>query len=1154
MPKNRSPQESPWLDRPFFSTIKLNWETGLFALILILAVVTRFYNLGDRVMSHDETTHVYFSWQLFRGQGYQHSPLSHGPLQFHLLALSYFIFSDNDFTARAPAALFSVLTIAFLWNYRRYLGRIGAIVAALLFLISPYMLYYGRYARNESWVALFGLMLLWGMLRYLDRGETKYLYVVTLATVLHFVAKETSFIYVAQALLFLGFLFLWRIGERKWAKQNTRRIFFITLLLSISLLVLAAGAQTLAGNNTQGGVSGTEVEEPVVVTEAQPSAPALVLSPVALVLGGVGLLSLAISLYLLVNGYGWGRLRQERSFDLMVLLFTLVLPHLSGFPIRWLGRDPLNYTDQGNLTFIAIVIAVLVVLSGVLGLLWNRRVWLINLAIFYAIFIPLYTTLFTNGAGFFSGLVGSLGYWLEQQGVERGNQPWYYYWAVQIPVYEFLATAGTLLAAWIGYRLWRKPRDKKEGKDTEGRNLKPAESRRLALSLFAFWALSALAAYTIAGEKMPWLTVHIALPMLLLNAWAFAWLIKRVDWARLTQPRSLLTVLLMVVFLFSLLRTLGILLGAKPPFAGQEQIQLQNTYRFIFFALLSAASAYGMLSLAEQGKWEKGQPSRIFLLLILAGLAFLTARAAFRASYINYDLATEYLVYAHMAPGPKEVMQQVEEISLRTTDGLDLQVAYDNETSYPFWWYLRNYPNQRFYADQPSRDLRQAPVIIVGDENYGKIEPVVGQAYYMFEYNRIWWPNQDYFDFTRSSLGFQFTSDTGLPAEDMSIFEYVKRVGVKLWSYLGDARLREGIYQIWMNRNFRPYLEARGQDPSLAQWNPSRKMRLYIRKDIAAQIWDYGVQPAPEAAVADPYEGKGVELAADLTIGATGTQPGQFTAPRGVAVAPDGSLYVADANNHRIQHLAADGTFIAAWGQFADQNSGDAPGGSFNEPWGVAVSPDGRFVYVADTWNHRIQKFSADGRFLDMWGVFGQDAGEFSMWGPRDLVVDNNGNLLVMDTGNKRIKVFDANGNFISQYGEFGFEPGQFDEPVGIAFDRNSNRIYVADTWNQRVQVFSYLNGNFEPIQSWDIAGWFGQSLVNKPYLTVGSDGRVYISDPEGGRVLVYAPDGTFVHFFGGYDQTVVEIGVAQGVAADAAGGLWLSDSQNNRLLHFILE
>src|SRR5690606_17142714 len=127
-----------------------------------------------------------------------------------------------------------------------------------------------------------------------------------------------------------------------------------------------------------------------------------------------------------------------------------------------------------------------------------------------------------------------------------------------------------------------------------------------------------------------------------------------------------------------------------------------------------------------------------------------TLRISLRANFRNYDLATEYLVYAHMAPGPKIAIHQIEEISRRITDTLDLQVAYDNETSYPFWWYLRNYPNQRYYADQPSRDLRQFPVIIVGDSNYGKIEPVVGQSFYMFEYMRIWWPNQDYFDFSRS--------------------------------------------------------------------------------------------------------------------------------------------------------------------------------------------------------------------------------------------------------------------------------------------------------------------------------------------------------------------------------------------------------------------
>src|SRR3972149_9960415 len=176
MPKDAASSQPSWLDRPFLSSFKLNWETGIIALLLIAAIFTRFYGLGDRVMSHDETTHVYFSWQLYKGNGYQHDPLSHGPLQFHLIALSYFLFGDNDFTARVPVAVFGVFTVLFLWwAFRRYVGRIGSVIAAFLFVISPYMLFYGLYPRNESYVALFGLVMLWGVLRYLDRGENKYL-------------------------------------------------------------------------------------------------------------------------------------------------------------------------------------------------------------------------------------------------------------------------------------------------------------------------------------------------------------------------------------------------------------------------------------------------------------------------------------------------------------------------------------------------------------------------------------------------------------------------------------------------------------------------------------------------------------------------------------------------------------------------------------------------------------------------------------------------------------------------------------------------------------------------------------------------------------------------------------------------------------------
>ncbi len=74
--------KTSWLDKPIFSKFTITIETGLFILIILLAILTRFYDLESRVMSHDENTHVYYSWRLFKGEGFMHDPLMHGPLQF----------------------------------------------------------------------------------------------------------------------------------------------------------------------------------------------------------------------------------------------------------------------------------------------------------------------------------------------------------------------------------------------------------------------------------------------------------------------------------------------------------------------------------------------------------------------------------------------------------------------------------------------------------------------------------------------------------------------------------------------------------------------------------------------------------------------------------------------------------------------------------------------------------------------------------------------------------------------------------------------------------------------------------------------------------------------------------------------------------------
>ena len=101
-----------------------------------------------------------------------------------------------------------------------------------------------------------------------------------------------------------------------------------------------------------------------------------------------------------------------------------MFPQLVAFPVKLLLlRDPLDYTPAG-MWVTGPVLAAMVLLSAAVGLVWDRRRWPIVAGIFGAIYLTLFTTMFTNGQGVATGVVGSLGYWLAQHGVQRGSQPW----------------------------------------------------------------------------------------------------------------------------------------------------------------------------------------------------------------------------------------------------------------------------------------------------------------------------------------------------------------------------------------------------------------------------------------------------------------------------------------------------------------------------------------------------------------------------------------------------------------------------------------------------------------------------------------------------------------------------------------------------------
>jgi predicted membrane-bound mannosyltransferase/DNA-binding beta-propeller fold protein YncE len=1140
-----------WLEKPLLERIPLNSETLFWILLLVLALFSRFYILGARVMSHDENSHVYYSWRFYEGQGFAHDPLMHGPFQFHLIAPTYFMFGDNDFTARIPAAVFSVATVMFMWFYRRYLGKAGAMVAGLLMLISPYMLFYGRYVRNEAFVAFFGVVMIWAILRYLDTGKPMYLYTLTTVTVLHFTAKETAFIYTAQAMLFLAGYFIYRLSKVRWERPSYRNLFLLAMIAALILLG-ATGSYLLLNRppiTTDASITAAPALPGQELTPPAPSAPSAFL--IAIIL--LSVVALLVALYFLIKGYGMERLRSDRSFSMLIILGTFVLPQLAAFPLRFAGHNvPTNVSDVMAMTttdilWIGIFLTPMLLVSLAVGLLWNWRLWLVNAAIWYGLFTVFYTSVFTNGAGFFTGLVGSLGYWLEQQGVERGSQPLYYYALVQVPIYEYLPALGTWLA--FGIAIWDML---KSSLGLGFASVETASPTQLSFSeeagfpnglempsnsavepagetvkapvfpLLGFWAVTSLLAYTVAGEKMPWLTVHITLPAILCSGWALGKLIDSIDWNQFKQRSGWLAIVLLPVFFLSAMAAIGSLLGTNPPFQGQELAQLQASSQFLVSLLAATASGLGLIVLLRP--WPTDQFMRVLTLFFFAVLGILTTHATIQANFYNYDDANELLVYAHAAPGVKTALSQIEEISRRTTDGLAIQVAYDNETSYPYWWYLRNYPNAQYYGANPSRSLRDVPIILVGDANFGKIEPVVGNLYDRFDYIRLWWPNQDYFDLTWT----------------------------RVKNALSNPAMREALFQIWLNRDYTEYGKVTNRDMSLPNWSPAARMRLYIRKDITSQLWNYGSVPAPIEQISDPFEGKQIELSAAATIGSLGAESGQFQHPRDAAVAPDGSVYVTDSENNRIQHLSPDGEVLQVWGSFADVTTGLAPGGTFNQPWGIAVAPD-ETVYVADTWNHRIQRFSSSGEFIQMWGYFGQAEQPEAFWGPRDVAVDAAGRVYVTDTGNKRVVIFNAEGEYVSQFGEAGMGAGQLDEPVGIGVDL-AGLVYVADTWNQRIQVFRQdEQGQYVPFRSWELQAWYGQSLDNKPYLALDTQGHLFVSDPEGYRVLEFTVTGDPVRAWGDFGTGAAQFGMPVGVATSPDGSVWVVDTGNDRLMRFIM-
>lgn len=275
----------------------------------------------------------------------------------------------------------------------------------------------------------------------------------------------------------------------------------------------------------------------------------------------------------------------------------------------------------------------------------------------------------------------------------------------------------------------------------------------------------------------------------------------------------------------------------------------------------------------------------------------------------------------------------------------------------------------------------------------------------------------------------------------------------------------------------------------------------------------------------------------DTMWGHYGNGSNEFDGPHGITVDSRGSVYVADTYNDRIQKFTWTGGPGRGWGSKGYEE------GNFNSPEGITTDSRGN-VYVADTDNYRVQKFSRFNNFMTTWGVPG--SGDGNMRSPVGIATDSEDNVYVADMVLSRIQKFTSDGDFILKWGSRGTEAGQFEGVAGIATDSLDN-VYVVDAANNRIQKFT-SDGNF--IVQWGSEG-SGEGQFWHPYgIATDSHDNVYVVDTGNNRIQKFKPDGTFILQWGSEGTGEGQFRAPEGIAI-YSGYIFITDTSNSRIQKF---
>jgi len=1020
----QQPTAEPALLDRYLSLARVNWEVVYFVALLVVVVLTRLLALDNRAPHHDEGIHAVYSYGAFTGHApYTYDPVYHGPFLYLMTQIAFLFFGASDYTMRLAPAIFGIILVLLVWQFRIFIGKWGALAAATLVTFSPSISYYSRSLRHDIFATVATAVLILAIFNFIRTHQSRYIYWAAIGAAVGISSHEMMWL---NGFIFVSFFAFAAIFEMVY---NSRK--------------------------------------PV---EQRP-----------LLLAGQALL------------------RQPRMIAGAVITFVTLI-------VLFFSNLLTNFDSLGK---------------------------------------------------FFSGLT----YWNGQQVEARGGQPWYYYFMLLF-IYEILPL--TFGIAGGVYLLIRQLRHQVEPDDSypnltdpdvaTGPNLPtPRSVIELVLPALGYWSLSALIVYTLAGEKMPWLTMQIALPLCLMAGMAIGRLLKGMDWRGFFNAGGLWLGLVFIALAFAFIAFGDALRVVVPVDASGTVTDQAAQAAKLWRSLLTAAFIVALVALILSFSSRLGLKQSVlaFSYALCGVLLVYTVHSTINLNFYNTATPVEMLIYTQSSPSTGQVAGQISRLSRDVTaftkrgpddplGGRSLDIAIDNSVEWPFDWYFRDQRGLSYFNER-SPLARNTSVIlsrvetngadVAGDKMVADLKTRLGTEYVVRRYPLRWW----------------------FPEELYRDANYKPR---DLGSVAGELFKGENLPK------FAKYFFYRDPQFQLG----STDFYLFVKNDYAQMIGF-----VPEGTVASspvtsdtggvkPPTGKTYGM---LDLEAEGSDNGAFSQPRQIALAPDGTYYVLDTNNGRVEHFTADYKYIGQFGKKGtasgepkDADPGTADGDTLGVlanggggPNGMAVDKDGN-IYIADTWFHRVQKFDKDGKFVLSFGGFAATGGKTSdnnnapgkFWGPRGVATDAQGSVYVTDTGNKRVQIFDGTGKFLRTIG--GVET--IDEPIGVAVDQAGN-VYVGSTRTQSIVKFDAA-GNKQAAWRLPDNGWQPGAYM-EPQIALDAAGNIYTTDPSNAQVVKFRPDGTVA------SKKAKEAGVSlktpTGIVLDKAGNIYVVDTTQQGVIRF---